>query len=89
MMFKLAMFDAGGRQVGAHQLDCGDHVLAAAEAAGLLRRGPDFRHATLTQDDWVVARFPGPVKTFVRAPRATRRGLPRRAGLKGPAHGGP
>jgi hypothetical protein len=69
MMFKLAMFDAGGRQVGAHVLDCGDHVLAAAEAAGLLRRAPDFRHATLTQDDWVVARFPGPVRPYARPPR--------------------
>ena len=62
MIFRLAVFDAGGRQVGAHMLDCGDHVLAAAEAAGLLRRSPEFRHATLTQQDRVVARFPGPIR---------------------------
>ena len=76
MMFKLAMYDAGGRQVGAHLLDCRDHVLAAAEAAGLLRRGPDFRHATLAQDDWIVARFPGPVRTSAKPPRRNRGDLP-------------
>ena len=76
MMFKLAMYDAGGRQVGAHMLNCGDHVLAAAEAAGLLRRGPDFRHATLSQDDWVVARFPGPVRIQAKTARRSRAGTP-------------